>query len=171
MTGAPQTSVFSHSHHDHQACITEAIDRAERRCADRNLRLTPIRRRVLELIWENHQPTKAYDLLDKINVERGHAAPPTVYRALDFLLNAGLVHKIESQNAFIGCDADHERNQPKFLICRNCGRAAEIQSPEIDNVIASEARDAGFVVDHQTIEVDGLCAACAEELQPTDSAL
>lgn len=168
MSDAPQSSVFSHNHHDHQHCIDDALSRADQRCAERGLRLTAIRRRVLELIWENHQPTKAYDLLDKINAERGHAAPPTVYRALDFLLDAGLVHKIESQNAFIGCDTDHERNQPKFLICRNCGRAAEIQSPEIDNVIASEARDAGFVVDHQTIEVDGLCAACATELTHID---
>jgi len=168
MSDTPQTSVFSHNHHDHQACIVDALARAEKRCADRGLRLTTIRRRVLELIWENHQPTKAYDLLDKINVERGHAAPPTVYRALDFLLDAGLVHKIESQNAFIGCDADHERNQPKFLICRSCGRAAEIQNPQIDDVIASEARDAGFVVDHQTIEVDGLCSGCAAELKKKD---
>lgn len=165
MTGTPQTSVFSHTHHDHQACVTDALDRAERRCADRGLRLTAIRRRVLELVWENHQPTKAYDLLDRINAERGQAAPPTVYRALDFLLDAGLVHKIESQNAFVGCDTDHEQNQPKFLICRSCSRAAEIQSSAIDEVIASEACDAGFVVDHQIIEVDGLCADCAHEIR------
>ena len=129
------------------------------------LRLTAIRRRVLELIWANHQPTKAYDLLAQINAERGNAAPPTVYRALDFLLDAGLIHKIESQNAFIGCAVDHDRNQPKFFICRTCGRAAEIQSSQIDDVIANEAEEAGFVVDHQTIEVDGLCAACAAALK------
>lgn len=158
----PATNVaLSHCAHDHEACITDALARADTVCRQQGLRLTAIRRRVLELIWANHQPTKAYDLLAQINAERGNAAPPTVYRALDFLLEAGLIHKIESQNAFIGCAVDHERNQPKFFICRECGRAAEIQSSQIDDVIASEAQEAGFVVDHQTIEVDGLCAACA----------
>lgn len=152
---------FSQAGHDHQACIADALARAEAVCAERGLRLTAIRRRVLELIWANHQPTKAYDLLARINAERGNAAPPTVYRALDFLLEAGLVHKIESQNAFIGCAVNHDRNPPKFFICRECGRAAEIQSRDIDDAIASEAEQTGFVVDHQTIEVDGLCAACA----------
>lgn len=161
----PATNIaLSHSIHDHQSCITDALAHADRLCRERGLRLTAIRRRVLELIWDNHQPTKAYDLLAQINTERGNAAPPTVYRALDFLLEAGLVHKIESQNAFIGCSVNHERNQPKFFICRSCGRAAEIQSAEIDRVIANEASEAGFVVDHQTIEVDGLCARCAEAI-------
>lgn len=154
---------FSHGGHDHQACIADALARAEAVCAQRGLRLTAIRRRVLELIWASHQPTKAYDLLARINDERGNAAPPTIYRALDFLLEAGLVHKIESQNAFIGCAANHDRNPPKFFICRECGRAAEIQSRDIDDAIAGEAEQTGFVVDHQTIEVDGLCASCAAE--------
>ncbi|WP_423822513.1 Fur family transcriptional regulator [Salinisphaera sp. SPP-AMP-43] len=156
---------LSHSNHDHQACIADALTRADTLCREHGLRLTAIRRRVLELIWANHQPTKAYDLLAQINNERGNAAPPTVYRALDFLLDAGLIHKIESQNAFIGCAIDHDRNPPKFFICRECGRAAEIQSPEIDEAIASEAKQTGFVVDHQTIEVDGLCASCAAQLR------
>lgn len=156
---------LSHSRHDHDVCIADALTRADALCREQGLRLTAIRRRVLELIWANHQPTKAYDLLATINTERGNAAPPTVYRALDFLLEAGLIHKIESQNAFIGCAVDHERNQPKFFICRQCGRAAEIQSAEIDAAIADEAGRAGFVVDHQTIEVDGLCAACADSTQ------
>lgn len=161
MTRTANNMAFSQAGHDHQACIADALARAEAVCVDRGLRLTAIRRRVLELIWANHQPTKAYDLLARINTERGNAAPPTVYRALDFLLDAGLVHKIESQNAFIGCAVNHDRNPPKFFICRKCGRAAEIQSHDIDDAIASEAAQSGFVVDHQTIEVDGLCAACA----------
>ncbi|MGB7755188.1 MAG: Fur family transcriptional regulator [Salinisphaera sp.] len=162
MTQTAQPIAFGHRGHDHQTCIADALTRAEAVCAERGLRLTAIRRRVLELIWVNHQPTKAYDLLDQINSERGNAAPPTVYRALDFLLEAGLVHKIESQNAFIGCAVNHDRNPPKFFICRECGRAAEIQSTDIDDAIASEAEQSGFVVDHQTIEVDGLCANCAQ---------
>ncbi|RJS93368.1 Fur family transcriptional regulator [Salinisphaera sp. Q1T1-3] len=154
---------LSHTRHDHQACIADALTRADALCRERGLRLTEIRRRVLELIWANHQPTKAYDLLAQINAERGNAAPPTIYRALDFLLEAGLIHKIESQNAFIGCAVDHDRGQPKFFICRVCGGAAEIQSNEIDRAIDREARRAGFVIDHQTLEVDGLCALCADQ--------
>lgn len=162
MNETPANPVFDAHGHDHTACITEALARADARCAERGLRLTAIRRRVLELIWDNHRPTKAYDLLEQISAERGNAAPPTVYRALDFLLEAGLVHKIESLNAFIGCDTTHEKGHPKFLICRDCERVAEIQSGTVDAAIAHEARRAGFVVDQETIEVGGLCDACVE---------
>src|SRR5699024_1887306 len=112
--------------HDHGACISDALARAEACCRAQGLRLTATRRRVLELIWASHRPSKAYDLLEAINRERGNAAPPTVYRALDFLLTAGLVHKIESLNAFIGCSGTHAHAQPKFLICHDCQRVAEI---------------------------------------------
>ena len=153
--------VFSTPEHDHAACIADAFARAEKRCAERGLRLTAIRRRILELIWDNHRPTKAYDLLGRISAERGGAAPPTIYRALDFLLDAGLIHKIESLNAFVGCDATHGQSYPKFLICRQCERVAELQSPEIDAAVAREARRAGFLIDAETIEVGGLCTTCA----------
>lgn len=166
MNSTPEATSISHRRHDHGACIAAALDRAEAVCRARGLRLTAIRRRVLELIWANHQPTKAYDLLAQINDERGHTAPPTVYRALDFLLDAGLVHKIESQNAFIGCGIDHDRHPPKFLICRECGRAAEIENEAIDDAITHAARQSGFVVDHQTIEIDGRCARCAAGAAP-----
>ncbi|MES1924476.1 Fur family transcriptional regulator [Salinisphaera sp. T31B1] len=162
MTENANASVFDARGHDHSACIADALARADARCAQRGLRLTAIRRRVLELIWDNHRPTKAYDLLDAISAERGNAAPPTVYRALDFLLDAGLIHKIESLNAFIGCDAPHESGHPKFLICRQCERVAEIASQPIDAAIAAEARRAGFAIDHETIEVGGICEACSQ---------
>lgn len=155
--------IFEPPEHDHARCIASAMQRAEQRCEERGLRLTAIRRRVLELIWENHRPTKAYDLLNAISAERGGAAPPTVYRALDFLLDAGLVHKIESLNAFVGCDAGHGEGHPKFLICRDCERVAEIPSPEIDSAIAREAERAGFAVDQETIEIGGLCGSCRRQ--------
>lgn len=161
MTRTTHNIAFCPDGHDHQDCIDEALQRAQTLCTQRGLRLTPIRRRVLELIWASHQPIKAYDLLEQIQQERGNAAPPTVYRALDFLLEAGLIHKIESQSAYIGCALEHDRTPPKFFICRQCGRAAEIQSRAIDQAIDDKARQAGFIVDRQTIEVDGLCSACA----------
>lgn len=152
---------FNAQGHDHAACIAGALERADALCARQGLRLTAIRRRVLELIWDNHRPAKAYDLLDTISRERGSAAPPTVYRALDFLLDAGLIHKIESLNAFIGCNAGHGAAHPKFLICRACERVAELPSPAVDHALAHEAERAGFVIDHEIIEIGGTCNTCA----------
>src|SRR5699024_2314500 len=117
---------------DHAACIDAALARAEATCREQGPRLPTIRRRVLELIWASHRPSTAYDLLAAIHSERGKAAPPTVYRALDFLLDAGLIHKIESLNAVIGCDAGHADGSPKFLICHDCHRVAEIAGPAVD---------------------------------------
>lgn len=161
MNTLSRNAIFKTQGHDHAACIADALARAETLCAQQGLRLTAIRRRVLELIWVNHRPAKAYDLLDTIGQERGSAAPPTVYRALDFLLDAGLIHKIESLNAFIGCNAGHGTARPKFLICRACERVAELPSPEVDDALAREADRAGFVIDHETIEIGGTCNACA----------
>lgn len=147
--------------HDHAQCIGAALARAEVRCREQGLRLTAIRRRILELVWASHRPSKAYDLLQAINRERGNAAPPTVYRALDFLLDAGLVHKIESLNAFVGCKDAHDRAQPKFLICHDCQQVAEIAAPAVDRAIAREAGRVGFTADQETIEVSGICPDCA----------
>lgn len=166
MSEATVPIAFNAGSHDHEACIREALDRAETRCREAGLRLTRIRRRVLELIWQNHAPTKAYDLLDRIREERGGAAPPTVYRALEFLQDAGLVHRIESLNAFVGCDAGHGGGHPKFLICRHCHAVAEIPGPAVDRAIATEARKAGFAVDRETIEIRGVCRNCAEAPPP-----
>ena len=93
------------SPHDHQSCIQQALDTAANLCEQRGLNLTPIRRRVLEIVWRSHEPIGAYQILAELAKERDKAAPPTVYRALDFLIDAGLVHRIESLNAFGGCGA------------------------------------------------------------------
>lgn len=151
--------------HDHPACIAAALARAEVTCCEQGLRLTAIRRRVLELIWASHRPSKAYDLLEAIGRERGKTAPPTVYRALDFLLAAGLIHKIESLNAFIGCNVEHSRGHPKFLICHMCNRVAEIPGPEVDRAIAREASNAGFRADEETIEISGTCLHCSTHVR------
>lgn len=154
-------SAFQGPDHDHDACVADALERADRVCAERGLRLTPIRRRVLELIWASHKPTKAYDLLDTIRAEHAGAAPPTVYRALDFLLDAGLVHRLESLNAFVGCNAGHGGSHPKFLICRHCERVAEIAGQTLHDAIDREAAAAGFMVEGEVVELRGLCRNCA----------
>lgn len=138
----------------------------EQACAKRGLRLTALRRRVMELILAQPKPVKAYDLLDQIRQERGGAAPPTVYRALDFLLEHGFIHKLESINAFIGCDHLHGDgecgHQPPFLICDSCAVTVELDDSRAAEVLAKEARRLGFTPQAQTLEIHGLCARCGD---------
>lgn len=168
---APATHTHQHGHthhshepgHDHAACISDALGRAEQHCASVGAKLTPIRRRVLELIWNSHKPAGAYDLLGQLGRDGQKVAPPTVYRALDFLIETGLVHRVESLNAFIGCTAPgHERQQEIFL-CRACGTASEINDPQLGQRIHQNAASIGFTVERQAIEVVGLCKACREQ--------
>jgi Fur family zinc uptake transcriptional regulator len=143
------------------------LDRADAICAERGARLTDLRRQVLGLILEQDQPTGAYDLLDRLRATRQGAAPPTVYRALDFLLEHGLVHRLERLSAFVGCVApeegahDHTTHAAQFLICRNCGRVVEIDDHDLAHALADAAQKAGFSVSKATIEAEGLCSACA----------
>ena len=151
---------FATHDHDHDVCVGDALMLAESVCAGRVERLTPLRRKVLELVWDSHQPVKAYDLLDMLSGERKRAAPPTVYRALDFLRDAGLVHKIESLNAFIGCAKPDRRHSAQFLICIDCGAIAEMDDASLTAAIARNAKQLGFAVQQETIEVEGRCRAC-----------
>ncbi|MGE0387641.1 MAG: Fur family transcriptional regulator [Gammaproteobacteria bacterium] len=146
--------------HEHAACVQAAISAAESACARSGQRLTALRRRVLELVWNSHEPVKAYQLLDELRAERARAAPPTVYRALEFLVNEGLVHRLESMSAFVGCVDPRRRHEGQFLICNACGVVAEIDDPALSERIGSRARRMGFTVQRQTVEVAGLCPQC-----------
>ena len=148
--------------HDHESCVSAAIETAEQLCRDRGLRFTSLRRRVLTLVWDSHKPIGAYDILDKLGREGKAAAPPTVYRALDFLIEAGLVHRLDSLNAFIGCPDPARSHAGQFLICRRCRTVLEIDDPEIDKVVANKAEVLGFTSVQQMVEVQGLCANCTE---------
>ena len=154
-------SAFPGERHDHRGCIETALDAAEEVCERRGGRLTTLRRRVLELIWRSHEPVGAYTVLQLLQAEREGAAPPTVYRAIDFLLAHGLIHRIESRNAFVGCDRPGESHAGQFLVCSDCGVAAELRDPRIDEAIASSAGEAGFAVERQVIELSGRCPVCA----------
>lgn len=152
--------MFPLPNHDHQSCRADAAARASALCKERGARLTPLRQLVLEFVWDGHKPMGAYDILERLRGERGPVAPPTVYRALDFLLAHGLVHRIESLNAYVGCphpDGDHGG---QFLICSGCGTAAELNDAAINGAIQASAEDVGFTVGRRTIEVEGLCADC-----------
>jgi Fur family zinc uptake transcriptional regulator len=148
--------------HDHDSCVASAIATAEQLCRERGLRFTALRRRVLTLVWDSHKPIGAYDILDKLGGEGRAAAPPTVYRALDFLIEAGLVHRLDSLNAFIGCPDPARAHAGQFLICRRCRTVLELDDPEIDAVVANKAERLGFTAVHQMLEVQGLCGKCSE---------
>lgn len=144
--------------HDHEQCIQYALKAAAEVCAERGTRLTDLRRRVLELIWSGHAAVKAYDLLAMLGAG---TKPPTVYRALEFLVDNGLVHRIESLNAFVGCAAPEEAHQGNFLICNSCGFVEEIDDPDLRHAIVDRARAAGFAPERLTVEVLGRCQDCA----------
>jgi len=147
--------------HDHSHCVSQALETAEALCEQRALRLTVLRKRVLELVWSSHKPLGAYDILSVLSDTDGRrAAPPTVYRALDFLLEHGLVHRIASLNAFVGCNHPGQVHQGQFLICRNCHTAVELQRSNIDTAVLASAASVGFSVEGQTVEISGLCAVC-----------
>jgi len=147
--------------HDHVGCVNKAILTAEQLCARRGVRLTPIRRKVLELVWESHRAAKAYDLLARIRPLEQAAKPATVYRALDFLMEQGLIHRVESLNAFIGCANSERQHERLLLICEQCQEVEERPAAEVMDAVVLEIRRAGFIAHRQAIEIHGLCAQCA----------
>ena len=155
-------SAFKHRQHDHSQCVADALEDAETMCRGRGLRLTRIRRRVLEIIWRGHEPVKAYDILDELNRSGTRTVPPTVYRSLDFLVQAGLVHRVESLNAFVGCPHREGAHNAQLLICNGCGTIAEIDDPQIRTAVRSGSEHHGFEVQPHTIEIRGLCPGSRE---------
>jgi len=160
MVNARVISSFSSKKHDHRSCVKGALTSAESVCAGRGIRLTGLRRQILELVWSRHGPIRAYDILKLMNQGDGKATPNTVYRALDFLLSAGLIHRLDSMNAFMGCATPEIKHSAQFLICRNCESAAEIHDASIDRTLTKDAQQLGFTPEAQTVEIRGLCPAC-----------
>ncbi|MBD24539.1 MAG: Fur family transcriptional regulator [Candidatus Marinimicrobia bacterium] len=151
---------FPDPDHDHAPCRTEALDKAERLCRTTGKKLTNIRRRVLETVWESHRPIGAYDILAKLNQDGGRTAPIIIYRALEFLMDNGLVHRLASLNAFIGCSHPEHDHAAGFLICKECGSTVEIESKKLNDALASSVAARGFAVDTQVVELRGLCPHC-----------
>jgi len=146
--------------HDHTHCIENAIEIAESICTKNRLRFTKIRRRVLELVWNNHQAIKAYDILELLQQEDSSAKPPTAYRALDFLLEHGFIHRIESLNAYIGCPQPEHIHNFQLLICNQCGLVKEMDKPELSSSLEQYAKESEFTLHSQVVEVHGLCKQC-----------
>jgi Fur family zinc uptake transcriptional regulator len=149
------------SPHDHTACIAQGVETAEAQCRDSGLNLTPVRRRVLEILLKEHRAMGAYDILDTLKAEGLGSQPPVAYRALDFLVTHGFAHRVERLNAFVACARAGDDHTPAFLICRACNIVVETDSSLPRKAIAGAARDLGFTVERAAVEAEGLCHACA----------
>lgn len=158
----PATDRFPAADHDHAHCVDAILADAERVCAARKARLTAGRRRVLEIVAASHVAIGAYDIIDRLAEGGRRPAPITVYRALDFLIQHGLVHRLASLNAYVACPHAGDRHGAQFLICRHCGTIGELASAGVDRAIAEAASEAGFAVAVPVVEVEGLCAHCRE---------
>jgi Fur family zinc uptake transcriptional regulator len=150
-----------HAHTHHAGVLTERLTRAEAACARRGAKLTDVRRTVLELILESREPIGAYALLDRLKDRSGQGKPPTIYRALDFLLAQGLIHRVERLNAFIGCHEESDHPHPvQFLICGICGSVTEFEDEAIGRAVETVASHSGFRVKRAIVEVEGTCGVC-----------
>ena len=152
---------FPRLEHNHSLCIKDALADADKVCGSKGVRLTPQRRAILEIVWSSHKPIGAYEILEILAKKtKSRAAPMTVYRALDFLIEQCLVHRIASLNAYMGCSHPGKHHGSCFLICDNCGQAAQIVDDKFENIISQEADRVGFTINLNLVEVSGVCSQC-----------
>ncbi len=147
--------------HSHSVCVNTALENAESICAQNGLRLTKLRRKVLELVWAGHGPVKAYDILEQLGDRKSAAKPPTVYRSLDFLTENGLVHKLNSLNAYVGCSHPAQHHTCYFLICSQCQEVKECCNQQLDKAIYHTSDSNNFKPSRITLEIEGLCEHCS----------
>ncbi|SPH21991.1 Zinc uptake regulation protein [Ascidiaceihabitans donghaensis] len=149
-------------HHNHSACISDTLQRAEVHCREENLNFTPVRRRALEILLQEHRALGAYDLLTELAASGMGKQPPVAYRALDFLVSAGFAHKIERLNAYIACSHLGSDHAPAFLICRKCNAINEANAELANGRLGDAARAAGFQIERTVVEALGLCPSCQD---------
>ncbi|MDB4220456.1 transcriptional repressor [Amylibacter sp.] len=151
--------------HNHVACLENAINTAEEYCSKNNLNLTPIRKKVLELLLQEHRALGAYAILAMLREQGFSNQPPLAYRALDFLVEHGFAHKIEKLNAFVACSLPGANHSPAFLICKKCNTVAETQT-SLHNISFNEtANSTGFQIEQTIMEAQGICKSCTETNQ------
>ncbi len=143
--------------------FSQVLDRAETLCRERGVRLTEQRKAVLQLLCVSEKPLSAYDLLERMRGVVRNPAPPTVYRALHFLLDQGLVHKLESLNAYVGCAHPDHPHASQFLICDDCGEVAEVEDPSVARSLKAAGNEIGFRTRRPVVELLGTCAQCSSE--------
>lgn len=149
--------------HDHADCAGAALSHADRLAHERGLRLTPVRRRALEILLEEHRALGAYEVLERLAGDGFGSQPPVAYRALDFLVENGLAHRIRRLNAFAACSHPGERHVPAFFICESCKSVAEAPVADVSHALHAAADRIGFAISRMTVEAVGLCPACGEE--------
>ena len=157
-----KTASMAFDDHDHQACTTKAIKIAEDHCIKHKLKFTPIRRKVLEILLEEHRAIGAYAILEKLRLDGFSSQPPVAYRALDFLVEHGFSHKIERLNAFVACSHPGATHTPAFMICRQCDAVAETESEASDSELSKIAKSSGFKIEQTVIEAEGVCHICTD---------
>ena len=141
--------------------MKDAVDSVEKYCADYGLQLTAVRRKVLILLLEEHRALGAYTILDMLREAGFSSQPPVAYRALDFLVKHGFVHKVERLNAFVACNDPRDTHFPAFMICRLCDKVAESQSEENKDTLSAVASASGFKIEQAVVEAEGLCPVCS----------
>lgn len=146
--------------HDHSACANAVMETAERQIASEGIRLTPVRRRALEILLESHRAMGAYEVLERLSKDGFGNQPPVAYRALDFLVENGLAHRIQRLNAYAACHAPGQPHAPVFLICRGCDTVAETGAQELRSALDDLAGASDFQIERMTVEALGLCPAC-----------
>ncbi len=155
------------SEHNHNQCVNVALSTAQSLCNQRGVLLTTIRYQVLSLIWESHKAVKAYELLDRLRPLQAAAKPATIYRALDFLIEQGLIHRVESLNAFVGCRCSDQQHEQLLFICKLCEQVDERPATDVMTALLDESKQAGFLVHSKAIEIHGICANCSTKVGTT----
>lgn len=136
---------------------------AEALCQVRGARMTEMRRSVYACLLQNAGPLSAYDLMQRLDRELSRRlAPPTVYRALEFLLAHGLIHRLESTNAYMACITPGEAHESIYFLCSECGSTTEIADQRIGGLLTQDARTLHFKPRRQVVEVQGLCEKCGD---------
>lgn len=146
--------------HDHSNCSEDVLARAETLSEERGLRMTPVRRRTLEILLEQHRALGAYEVLDRLAAEGFGKQPPVAYRALEFLVDQGFAHRIRRLNAFTACVKPGEAHVPVFLICTGCNTIAEAPGAKVFNSLMKAAGEVDFAIERANIEAVGLCPSC-----------
>lgn len=152
--------------HDHRRCVESALAVAESRCEAQSLRLTPVRRRTLEILLHEHRALGAYEVLERLSEAGFGSHPPLAYRALDFLVANAFVHRIERLNAFIACAHPGAAHTPAFMICRRCESVAEAVATPTRGTLGQAARAVGFRIERTVVEAEGVCPGCVDRADP-----
>ncbi|MFT6451782.1 MAG: Fur family zinc uptake transcriptional regulator [Halocynthiibacter sp.] len=158
----PESQSPAFHSHNHASCTGDLLQRADELARLEGLRLTPVRRRALEILLEEHRALGAYDVLERLREDGFGSQPPVAYRALEFLVENGLAHRIRRLNAFMACMHPGESHAPAFFICTQCNSVAELPEEELRSAVELAAAKIGFAIERVNVEAIGVCPSCAE---------